>query len=253
MEREKFQTTFDRLGIYQKVKIVEGKSFVTIEDTKKLVVDEMIQFAEHFMVDLALEDVSSVNVLVNNQFPETVDLVLEQKGFQLHDEVVTVYKQLNDLAGSAESSFSLYTLRQLPLEEFTRIWQEAAADSPNATSVMNMDEQMDNIRKELGPDYRDTCLLAYEDEKPIGVVMPHIEPGTHDEGRLFYFGLLPEERGKGKSKPLHQQALQVLKNDFGASFYIGSTSERNTPMLKTFEAAGCSVIERNKVYTWKQG
>jgi len=39
--------------------------------------------------------------------------------------------------------------------------------------------------------------------------MPHIEPGTSEEGRLFYFGIIPSERGKGKSKLLHKQALEI--------------------------------------------
>ncbi|SFA96134.1 Acetyltransferase (GNAT) family protein [Lentibacillus halodurans] len=242
---------FDRLAIYRKVKIVEGENFVTIEDTKNLAEVEMIELVRHFMEDLAFEEVSSVNVLVNSQFSESVDRLLEREGFQLHDHVVMVRKELDDWADTDEALFSLRSMNELPLEEFTRVWQEAAADSPNAAPIMDMNEQMQNVRRELGLAYQSTCRLAYDGRTPIGVVMPHIEPDTRDEGRLFYIGLIPEERGKGKSKTLHKQALQVLKDDFGASYYIGSTSEKNTPMLRTFEANGCIVIERNRVYTRK--
>ncbi|WP_164667448.1 GNAT family N-acetyltransferase [Virgibacillus doumboii] len=250
---ESDRTAFDRLDIYRKVKIVEGEKFVTIEDTKSLGEDEMVEFVTHFIDDLAFEDVPSVNVLVNNRFSEKVERMLKEKSFQLHDEVVMVRKQLDDmLSGADDLTFSLRSLHELPLEEFISVWKKSAANSPNASSVLNMDEQMQNVRKELGPGYQDTCLVAYDGGKPVGVVMPHIEPGTLDEGRLFYFGLVPEERGKRKSKVLHQQALRVLKEDFGASYYIGSTSTANIPMLKTFKENGCSVIERDRVYTRKR-
>ncbi|WP_233522734.1 hypothetical protein [Peribacillus glennii] len=45
----------------------------------------------------------------------------------------------------------------------------------------------------------------------MGIAIPHIEPGTDSEGRLFYFGLMPEERGKGKSAEIHMDCLMLLK------------------------------------------
>ncbi|MFD1361314.1 hypothetical protein [Lentibacillus salinarum] len=242
----------DRLPIYAKVKIVEGAHFVTIEDTKQLAENEMREFVWYFMEDLALTDVSSINLLVNSQFSEKVDRLLEARGFQLYDHVVMVGRELDDLPDTGASPFIRRSLNELPLATFTRIWQEATAASPNAPSVMPIDGQMENVRKELGAGYRATCQVAYDGGIPIGVVMPHIEPGTRDEGRLFYFGLIPEARGKGKSKPLHMLALQTLKEEFAASYYIGSTSEKNIPMLQTFASNGCSVMERNRVYTRKK-
>ncbi|WP_257351012.1 GNAT family N-acetyltransferase [Pseudalkalibacillus decolorationis] len=124
--------------------------------------------------------------------------------------------------------------------------------SPNAPSSLNIDEHMKSVEIELGPSYINSCMIVLEKTKPIGVIMPHIEPGTKEEGRLFYFGIIPSERGRGKSKQLHRQALQVLRDDFQASYYIGSTSQNNEPMLKTFMANGCKVIEKSKVYKKKR-
>lgn len=241
----------DRLPIYEKVKIVEGENFVTIEDTKNLEEEEMVEFVHHFMDDLAFANVPSMNVLVNSHFSGVIDRVLEDDGFELHDHVVMVRKQLYDLTTSEKSPFVLRSLHELVLEEFTHIWKEASADSPNVSSMSTIGEQMQNVMKELGPSYKNTCQVVYKNARPIGVVMPHIEPGTDDEGRLFYFGLIPCERGKRKSISLHKQVLQMLRDDFGASYYIGSTSVNNIPMLKTFEANGCSVIDRNRVFTRK--
>ncbi|WP_423808617.1 hypothetical protein [Pontibacillus yanchengensis] len=83
--------------------------------------------------------------------------------------------------------------------------------------------------------------------------MPHIEPGTKNEGRLFYFGLIPSERGKGKSRKLHQRALGILQQDFQARYYIGATSVHNKPMVNTFISNGCEIMESYKVYKRVRG
>ncbi|MFC4558216.1 GNAT family N-acetyltransferase [Virgibacillus kekensis] len=242
------QTAFDRLSIYEKVKILEGENFVTVEDTKALSPAELQSFIEHFIEDLAFDAIPNINILINSKFPPEVDVVLSKNGFTLHDEVINVFKSLEGIILDNEPYFTFKSIGEITVQEFMDVWRAAMAESPNAPTSLTMDEQMRSVEKELGPGYRDSCIGAYENNNPIGVVMPHIEPGTFDEGRLFYFGLLPEERGKGKSKPLHRQALAVLQDYFEASYYIGSTSKKNTPMLRTFEASGCAITEENKLY-----
>ncbi|MFB4168939.1 GNAT family N-acetyltransferase [Virgibacillus sp. JSM 102003] len=239
--------TFGRLEIYAKVKIVKGENFVTIEETKALTTKEMITFITNFIGDLELGDIPNVNIMVNSKFPEEVYEVLQDNNFHFHDEMVTVYKELNEVVWQ-ESNLTFKSLHSISQLEFKEIWAESMTDSLNAPSSLTIDEQMKSLEIELGPDYKDSCLVAYEDGRPIGVAIPHIEPGTRDEGRLFYFGLIPSERGKGKSRALHNLALKLLKDEFNASYYIGGTSKSNQPMLKTFMANGCHVIERNKVY-----
>lgn len=239
--------TIGRLEIYAKVKIVKGENFVTIEETKALTTKEMIEFVTNFIDDLELGEIPNVNIMVNSKFSEEVNRVLQDNNFQFYDEMVTVYKKLDEEV-ELESNFTFKSLHSMSQHEFREIWAESMTDSLNASSSLTLDEQMKSLEIELGPDYKDSCLVAYEEGRPIGVVIPHIEPGTRDEGRLFYFGLIPSERGNGKSRPLHKLALQLLKDEFNASYYIGGTSKSNQPMLKTFNASGCDVIERNKVY-----
>jgi hypothetical protein len=116
-------------------------------------------------------------------------------------------------------------LENISINEFKRVWEESMKGSLNSPSSITMDEQMRSVEVELGPDFKKSCVVACENSRPIGVVIPHIEPGTLREGRLFYFGLIPEERGKGKSIPLHQQALDILKNVFKAEYYKGPQVE----------------------------
>lgn len=55
--------------------------------------------------------------------------------------------------------------------------------------------------------------------------------GDIDEGRLFYFGIFPEERGKGYSKYLHLQSLHFLK-EMGATYYIGWLIKKCSEFLR---------------------
>jgi hypothetical protein len=239
-----------KAGLLEKIKIVKGESFVTIEDTKLLTDKEFIDLISYLMNQTYINTAKNVNILVDCKFNNEVDLLLKEFGFRLHDETVTVY---NDLTGTFNyvSDFVLKDLEDISINEFKRVWEESMKGSLNSPSSLTMDEQIRSVEVELGPDFKKSCMAAFENNQPIGVVIPHIEPGTLKEGRLFYFGLIPEERGKGKSIPLHQQALAVLKKVFNAEFYIGSTSRNNVPMLKTFEHNGCSVLARNRVYKKK--
>ena len=70
--------------------------------------------------------------------------------------------------------------------------------------------------------------------------IPHIEPGTVSEGRLFYFGVnCLSYRGKGVASQLHLQCLHMFK-EMGATYYIGSTHTSNEKMQGIFWRNNCS-------------
>ncbi|GGK08489.1 N-acetyltransferase [Lentibacillus kapialis] len=239
-----------KTALLEKIKIVKGDNFVTIEDTKNLTNQELMELVTYLRDQPSIKTAKNINILVNSKFNKEVESLLQKYGFKVHDESVTVYKVLKE-SDKNISGFSLKNLAELSTEKFKSVWRESMKESLNAPSSLKIDEQMRSVEVELGPNYKKSCLVAYEKGNPIGVIMPHIEPGTLEEGRIFYFGLIPKERGKGKSQLLHQQALRILKNDFNATYYIGSTSHNNIPMLKIFENNGCTVLERNRVYKKK--
>ncbi|MGI8313564.1 GNAT family N-acetyltransferase [Halobacillus mangrovi] len=237
--------------LYEKVKFVQGENFVTIEDTHQLSAEEVLMLAEELVKDERIQKVDHLTILVQNSFPAQVGTLLENLQFKLHDESIFFRCDLQHI--EPEDPFELKSLHEVSVEQFNNIWEKAMQGSPNASPSLSMEEQMKSVEKELGPSYKDSCCIAYEQGRPIGVVMPHIEPGTKEEGRIFYFGLIPEERGKGKSSALYHQGLFLLKNKFGASYSIGATSLRNVPMQKVFENNQCKVIDRVKVYRRKNG
>ncbi|WP_060673187.1 GNAT family N-acetyltransferase [Rossellomorea vietnamensis] len=186
---------------------------------------------------------------MNQTVPLEVDKYLESKGYVLVDKFVTVYKRLE--LENIDHSFGLKNVHIIPEKEFAQIWMESMSGSPNAASSLTIEEHMKGVADELGNHYKDSCIAIYEEGQPIGVMTPHIEPGTLDEGRLFYFGLIPEERGKGKSRILHKVALNLLAGEFNANYYIGGTSLQNIPMMQTFHANACKVKDVNRVFKKK--
>ncbi|MCA1063841.1 GNAT family N-acetyltransferase [Rossellomorea aquimaris] len=230
--------------VLKKVKVVKGYNFITIENTKNLTKQEIIRLLNQpFM-----ETTKNINILVESDFNSEVDHILKKNGFKVHDETVMVRKELQDSNRDATSLYTLKNLEEIPADDFKKVWKDSMLHSLNAPSSLDIDEQMLSVEEELGTNHKRSCMIAYENDSPIGVMIPHIEPGTQSEGRIFFFGLIPRERGKGKSKLLHQQALEILKNDFKATYYIGSTSQHNVPMLQTFQYNGCRIVERNIVY-----
>ncbi|WP_347552222.1 GNAT family N-acetyltransferase [Pseudalkalibacillus hwajinpoensis] len=96
------------------------------------------------------------------------------------------------------------------------------------------------MKREIGDQYNTSCFGVFDQEKSLGVVMPIIEPGTRDEGRLFYFGLMPDQRNKGYGSPVHSLALSLLQQK-GATYYVGSTGSENKPMLQIFRNNNCTL------------
>ncbi|WP_077247835.1 GNAT family N-acetyltransferase [Bacillus sp. FJAT-27225] len=169
-------------------------------------------------------------------------------GFEHHSSSIEVYKPLLDLPKPGEE-FNWLSLESggLAEEDFKRYWNQSMSFSANQQSTLSMEEQLESVKAEPGEGWRSACRVFFEKDIPIGVVIPHIEPGTDEEGRLFYFGILREARGRGLGQVLHEQALYMLR-DLGASYYIGSTHQANTAMQKVFKKNGCTVTRGTESY-----
>ncbi|WP_113930379.1 GNAT family protein [Bacillus sp. P14.5] len=84
--------------------------------------------------------------------------------------------------------------------------------------------------------------------RDAAVFIPHIEPQTEDEGRLFFFGITPEFQGGGHAAAIHRFALTSLKQDLKARIYVGVTDSGNLPMKKVFIRNGCSQMGTIEIY-----
>jgi len=98
---------------------------------------------------------------------------------------------------------------------------------------------LDTMKIEI-PSQVDNMYTVYMlNNEPVGVVFPHIEPDTNQEGRLFWIGIHPAFKGKGLGRGLHTIGLYRLQHDFQAKSYLGATQIENAPMRKIMEANGC--------------
>ena len=57
--------------------------------------------------------------------------------------------------------------------------------------------------------WRSNCYTFFKENNLVGISIPHIEMGTNDEGRMFYFGIVPEMRGKGLGSKNSQDYVRV--------------------------------------------
>lgn len=174
--------------------------------------------------------------------------MLINMGFEKYASKVEVFRDLNDINNNKKGyewkSLSDYNISE---DEFKKIWEKCMYASDNSPTSLTMDEHLNSVKIEIGENWSTSCNVIYFEDKPVGISIPHIESGTVDEGRLFYFGILPEERGKGHSVPIHYQSMNLLK-ELGATYYIGSTHETNKKMQKVFLKNGCSIKAETESY-----
>lgn len=111
---------------------------------------------------------------------------------------------------------------------------------------------MNSIQTEIGSNWKEHCYLFLKGNILVGLAIPLIEMGTTDEGRLFYFGVVPDYRGMGVGTAIHREALRLLKQKFQASYYVGSTDILNMSMIRVFERNGCILRDQKGRYIISQ-
>jgi RimJ/RimL family protein N-acetyltransferase len=166
---------------------------------------------------------------------------LKNMGFHLFASKVEFTRRIDSLC-SNDNQYIWNSLDTGIFSEqtFMNVWEQCKSGSDNASTTLTIEQQFHSIQTELGEGWEKSCYIVYEEMKPIAVSIPHIEPGTTEEGRLFYFGLVPEKRGKGKSERIHLESLFILK-EMGVVYYIGSTHIANRRMQKVFLRNGCTL------------
>lgn len=197
--------------------------------------------------------IQSVSIVLNErealhtQYPS----VLEAFGYQKQETQYFYKRNLSSLKEHQQKeSIEIKSLEQTTSDGFKRIWKESSVGSlnaPNASLALSIEKEFEGMKSELGPDYKNSCMSAFYDKNPIGVTMPHIEPGTINEGRLFYFGIVPSYRKKGWGPVLHKLSLHLLKK-MGATYYIGATGHKNILMQRIFQVNGCQMFDRRYTY-----
>lgn len=114
-----------------------------------------------------------------------------------------------------------------------------------STSVIDAEKFLTEMRTELPSQVNNMYTVYIVNGEPVGVVFPHIEPNTNNEGRMLWIGIHPNFMGTGLGKDLHLIGLYRLKNEFKAMSYLGMTGVDNIPMRNIMLSNGC--IQSNSV------
>lgn len=181
---------------------------------------------------------------------KTADLVerdwLEQRGYRLRAETV---KYFFDLANLQDEDFPFqWDESKRIVSEVESVWAEILGQTNTSASVVSAKRQVKNLQSELGEAYTKSLCVVKEGDEALGLLLPHEEPSRLQQGRLFYFGLLPQYRGKGMAATVHRYGLHLLRERFGADYYIGSTEVKNLPMRTVFQKNGCLLLGTEQLY-----
>ncbi|WP_432353609.1 GNAT family N-acetyltransferase [Sporosarcina sp. A2] len=179
---------------------------------------------------------------------DTYEARLVKKGFHKVSVIVEYTLDLNTIQRQ-KSDISPFVLAACEMsdETFANLYEQCRSGSANKNNLFTIDQIMESFELELGPNWRYHCMIFQKEGEPVGISIPHIEPGMRGEGRLFYFGILPEWRDKGMGTVCHQHTLDALK-EFGATYYVGSTDAANEAMIRIFEKNGCVLRDRKGIY-----
>ncbi len=198
----------------------------------------------HLLKDWRKQGIGYLSLLID----EGNEGWLLKEGFRKVSAIVE-YTRLLDESFVSEPGINVVPLSDNSMHDtaFADLYKRCRSGTANKNNLFSIEQAMESLGNELGLEWRTYCHIFWKDEEPIGLSIPHIEQGTTDEGRLFYFGVVPEWRGKGYGTIFHWLSFELLKK-VGAATYVGSTDENNSHMIRIFETNGCRLRDKKGIY-----
>lgn len=212
---------------------VEGKS----EEDYKVAFMNILQAYEE-------EQIGYLSLLMD----EALESWLLAQGFKKISSIVEYTKQLQEEVLSV-SDLKFHSLAEGLMTdlEFADAYELCRSGTSNKNIPQPIDQVMVSIANELGEDWRSNCYSFFHENELVGISIAHIEMGTKEEGRMFYFGIVPSMRGKGFGAKMHRATLSLMKK-MGATYYVGSTDKGNEHMVQIFKKNGCVLRDRKGIY-----
>lgn len=166
---------------------------------------------------------------------------LARSGFEVAKRKVFVERRLEGYRSPHSDPFAYRPLSLVGRRRFVRVMAEASEGDPFEDDAdrdveREFQDLVDHAGRSFDPSWWQIATL--EDEA-VGVVLPQAYPERPDEGTLFYVGVRPAFRGRGYGRVLHAAGLAFLSRH-GVTKYMGSTDERNAPMIAVFRTNGCA-------------
>lgn len=215
--------------IVREIHAVEGPDTLGIEDA----------LCAYLRPSFARERVSTLTWAIPES--EAINDALERSGFGVRKRKIVVERSIAGYTSPYDDPFTYSSLEVVGRESFVRIMAKASEGDPFEDSTdRDVDREFQEMVDYAGSRFDPTWwTIANLGGETVGVVLPQAYAGQDDEGTLFYVGVMPSFRGRGYGKILHAAGLEFLSRH-GVTKYIGSTDERNVPMIAVFKANGCA-------------
>ncbi|MGG2091749.1 GNAT family N-acetyltransferase [Bacillus sp. S13(2024)] len=198
-------------------KVLVGEpQYITIEENNivSYTKEQVTEIVQYWIEKAMGKEVLHLHFVISSKSPNYThyEEVFQSLQFQHQKSCVTVLKDLSDVT-DVEVRLTLKTIDEVGEDVFKTIWLESMQFSLNTKETLSIDQLLYAFQTEIGGRWNEHCLVAFQEDDPVGVILPHIEPGTIEEGRLFYLGIVPNMRGKRYGTMLHEKALYILKNE----------------------------------------
>lgn len=197
---------------------------------------------QYCVAEAEKEGIENLHFEISSKSPnyDVYKKCFETYSFEYATENMIVFKDIYEVEG-VESEIDFKLIEEIGEDAFYSLWNEVTGEQIDYDHFVHM------MLQEIGEQWKEHCLTASVDEEPIGIVIPHIERGTLEEGKLMYFAAAPNMRNKGYEAALFTGAMFVLK-EIGASYYIGETNVQNEWMKGVFEKNGCQLLSCTERY-----
>jgi ribosomal protein S18 acetylase RimI-like enzyme len=169
--------------------------------------------------------------------------ILRSIGFVEKQDKAYYRKEIACYHSPYRKNFCYRSIAEIGKDEFLAVYRETYIGNLNRNyKKENPDEDFHSHVESAGELFDAKAWLAiYENQEPIGIVLPQRFPDDPYEGTLMSVGLVPKARSKGYGKILHAKGMEILAQQ-GATEYVGSTDVQNEPMIRVFEENGCQFV-----------
>ncbi|TXS00939.1 GNAT family N-acetyltransferase [Bacillus sp. SH7-1] len=228
-------------------KIRKSASYIMIkENNAEAFTEEQLKgLMQYCVAEAEKEGIENLHFEISSKSPnyDVYKKCFETYSFEYVTKNMIVCKDIYEVE-DVESEIDFKLIEEVGEDAFYSLWKETTGEQIAHDQFVNM------MLQEIGEQWKEHCLTASVGEEPIGIVIPHIERGTIEEGKLMYFAVAPNMRKKGYEAAFFTGAMFVLK-EIGASYYIGETNVQNEWMKDIFKKNGCQLLSSTERYVRK--
>ncbi|MFB5252055.1 GNAT family N-acetyltransferase [Bacillus mycoides] len=220
-----------------------ASSIMIKENNAEVFTEEQIEeMMQYFVTEAKKGRLENLQFEVSSKSPnyDVYKKCFGKYSFEHIAENIIVFKDIYEV-DDIESDIDFKLIEEVGEDAFYSLWNELMEEEIAYDQFVNM------MLQEIGGQWKEHCLTAVANEEPIGIVIPHIEKGTLEEGRLVCFALVPNMRNKEYEAALFTGAMFVLK-EIGASYYIGEANAQDEWMNDVFEKNGCQQLSCSERY-----